>query len=600
MPSFLSKFTLLSGAVVAQFCIPHATAQEPVTIPSSIENQQSALIEGKLVNTTLADPPKVMPAGQAPAATAPAVPAPTSPIPVSPASVTPAVSNAVMPAPQAIPAASPCLTDGCGAFDFSKVPVTRAQPRLGFFTIPPTGKGEYSLLDWLHGKCRDEAPKSGYPAFALMGPSFYDANFAYLDKAKEKDWAEELKRIRVGDSMMVSFGGSAWNRFMSEGNSRLGTSANSYVLDRARLYTDIWYEDRFRLFTEVITAWSFMQDLAPLAVDQNKFDFLNLFTDIKLTPDDPTYLRIGRQELLLGSQRLISSLDWANTRRTFQGARLTRTTEKFDFDAFWLQPVIPNANRLDSVDNNVNFAGAWGTYKPKKGTSIDAYYLFLDDTNRRTQQGINFGSRTLHTLGGRYAGDIDNTYLWDVEGAVQVGSNRGRDVVAGMVSAGAGYHSKTLPWNPTAWIYYDFASGDKNPNAGNFNTFNQLFPFGHYYMGWADLIGRQNIHDVNMAIYLYPNKWITTWVQYHNFWLAERKDALYNIAGNAVRRDATGRAGNYVGSEIDYVVNFHIGPRSDLLIGYNRLIGGDFLKNTRSATRAVNSDVFFAQVGFRW
>ena len=50
---------------------------------------------------------------------------------------------------------------------------------------------------------------------------------------------------------------------------------------------------------------------------------LNLFADIKLGQflNGPAYLRVGRQELLYGSQRLISTLDWVNTRRTFQGIK---------------------------------------------------------------------------------------------------------------------------------------------------------------------------------------------------------------------------------------------------------------------------------------
>ena len=116
----------------------------------------------------------------------------------------------------------------------------------------------------------------------------------------------------------------------------------------------------------------------------NKSDFLNLFVDAKIANLDgnPAYVRVGRQELLFGSQRLISPLDWANTRRTFQGVRAFRQTDKWDFDLFWVQPVIANANRLDSVDNNQNFVGAWATYRPKKGQTIDAYYLMLDNTNQ--------------------------------------------------------------------------------------------------------------------------------------------------------------------------------------------------------------------------
>ena len=50
-------------------------------------------------------------------------------------------------------------------------------------------------------------------------------------------------------------------------------------------------------------------------------DILNLFVDVNLLEWDnhPVVARVGRQELLLGSQRLISTLDWANTRRTFEG-----------------------------------------------------------------------------------------------------------------------------------------------------------------------------------------------------------------------------------------------------------------------------------------
>jgi len=37
-----------------------------------------------------------------------------------------------------------------------------------------------------------------------------------------------------------------------------------------------------------------------------------------------------------------------------------------DFDLFWLQPVIPNANGLNSPDGNINLAGAWWSFRPEK------------------------------------------------------------------------------------------------------------------------------------------------------------------------------------------------------------------------------------------
>lgn len=61
---------------------------------------------------------------------------------------------------------------------------------------------------------------------------------------------------------------------------------------------------------------------------------------------------------------------------------------------------------------------------------------------------------------------------------------------------GYGYNFKDATATPPLWLYYEYASGDANPGEGN--TFNQLYPFGHYYLGYLDLIARQNIQDLSV------------------------------------------------------------------------------------------------------
>jgi hypothetical protein len=502
--------------------------------------------------------------------------------------------------PKAEPAPAPECD--CG-FDFKKVPRVRPFPRPGNFPVPPTGPGYYSALDQLRGECLKAPPKYPYPRFGLIQPSFFDLdNFSYLDDPKntEHDFFDPLKRVRLGDNWLFTTGGDVRSRFENKYNDRLTQRDNNYTLYRTRVYTDLWYRDDLRVFVEYIGAWSVDQDLARLPIDENKSDLLNAFVDVKLADlgGNPAYVRVGRQELLFGSQRLISPLDWANTRRTFQGVRGFRQTEKWDFDLFWVQPVLVDADRFDSVDNNQNFVGAWGTYRPKKGQAIDAYYLMLDNTNRVTQLGIPRGNFTRHTIGARYSGNFERNpnILFDSETAFQFGSQNGRDVFAAMTTQGLGYNLKDAPMSPTAWVYYDYASGGRNGAA----TFNQLFPFGHFYLGWIDQVGRQNIHDLNFHLYFYPNKWITTWLQFHNFWLADRRDALYNAAGNAIRRDPNGRAGSFVGHEIDVVMNFHLSKHLDLLSGYSHLFGGEFLRNTSGPNAAQNAGFYFFQASYRW
>ncbi|MBX7106800.1 MAG: alginate export family protein [Gemmataceae bacterium] len=439
-------------------------------------------------------------------------------------------------------------------------------------------------------------------SYGFYQPSFFDTDFRYLDK-KDAVWGDfwdPLKRIHPNDCWLFSMGGQAWYRHVNEVNSRLEGRGNNYGLFRGRLYADAWYRDEFRVYVEGIYADSFWQDLAPLPIDRDRGDFLNLFVEIKAGElnDRPVYVRVGRQEMLFGSQRLVSTLDWANTRRTFQGVRAYRADEKFDVDLFWVQPVIPEASRLDSVDNNQNFAGLWTTYKPRKGTSVDAYYLFLDNTNPVAVG--EFGARSgfnAHTLGTRYAGDYCNV-LWDFEAMLQLGEWSNQTLVAGSTTAGLGYHWKDRPMNPQAWVYYDWASGESHPGQGGTrNTFQQLFPFGHYYFGYLDLIGRQNIHDLSAQFVLFPEKWITLIMQGHRFWLAEPGDSLYAANGRVLRNDATGRAGQDVGTEIDLVASFHLTAHSDLLFGFSKLFRGTYIENTGPA---VSPELYYVQYGYRW
>jgi len=92
---------------------------------------------------------------------------------------------------------------------------------------------------------------------------------------------------------------------------------NDFSLARLRLYANYEINDRFRFFAEGIFAEVAANDeYIPRGIDRNRGDFLNLFLDVKLPNLFDTNVRVGRQELSFGDQRLISPLDWANVRRT--------------------------------------------------------------------------------------------------------------------------------------------------------------------------------------------------------------------------------------------------------------------------------------------
>jgi Alginate export len=523
---------------------------------------------------------------------------------------------------QPSPAAqAPCATCGqaSSGFDWSKVPQPQVIPRPGWFLLPPDGEGYYTALDMFRGEKKDKWTPSPYtPIFCN---TFWDADFRYLDKpdGQPVDFFDRLKRMHFGDDWMLSIGGEFRDRYVNEiggANGRLNGKDQRYDLMRNRVYGDLWYQDRFRVYVEFLDAQSFGQSLPPLAIDIDRSDLLNAFVDIKLGEfgDNPLYARIGRQEMFFGSQRLISPLEWSNTRRTFEGARAFWHSECFDVDAFWVRPVQNYPNRFDAADANRQFAGAWATYRPSKEQTIDLFWLYLDEdlpVGLGKTTGGRFGY-DVHTVGGRYNGyakmsDLSSraeglcgSLLWDIEGAYQFGDYSNRLIAAGMTSTGVGYSFAGLPMEPQLWAYYDYASGTPNPDGtGTWSTFNQMFPFGHYYFGYLDEIGRENIHDLNFQASLYPAKWITFLSQYHFFRLDQAKDALYGTSPGypVVRRDPTGRAGTDVGQELDLFLNFTLDRHSTLQIGYSKLFAGDFIKQTGVNT---SPELFYVQYYFRW
>jgi hypothetical protein len=487
---------------------------------------------------------------------------------------------------------------------WTKVPPVTPMPRPGLFLLPPGGPGYYCLLDLLRHNERPDRPKQPFMPVSGCFFSFFDADFRYLDDPNntQHDWLDPLKRMHPNDNWLLSLGGEFRYRFMDEIDSRLSGKNNTYSLLRERAYADIWFRDRARIYVEFIGAQIDGNTLPPLAIDRNPADFQNLFVEIKLleAAGSPVEARVGRQELLYGSQRLISPLDWANTRRTFQGAKMFWHGSDWDIDAFWVKPMITSPNIIDSWDVNQNFSGAWATWKPKKGTTWDLYILNLTNSAPVfTGAGGLKGGQSITTFGSRTAGDFDGRFLWDFEGMVQTGIRANQEVVAGSYTVSLGYCAKCLPWTPTFWVDDDWASGNRNPGvAGQTNgTFNQLFPFGHYYGGWIDFVGRQNINDANMQLAVYPARWLTTLLQFHNFNLVSPKDALYNKSGAVLRVSPAGTAGMYVGDELDFAENVHLTQHQDIFLGYSRFYSGTFIKKTGNP---LSSDFFYFQYSYKW
>ncbi|HUY35487.1 MAG TPA: alginate export family protein [Pirellulales bacterium] len=468
-------------------------------------------------------------------------------------------------------------------------------------------------------------PKTN-PATTAYKGVYYDNDFSYLNDPENQDvyLGDLLKQIKTTPNSVLDMGGEYRMRDHHEFNfrnsgpvgSNLKGLSDDFLLQRERLYVNWRYGKRFRFYGEAINATSSFQRYTPRNIEVNPWDALNLFVDGQLLDGARGELwgRGGRQELLYGAQRLISPLDWVNTRRTFDGGKMFWKGDEWNIDAFWTEPVLPGQHILGSTgpttgrithefdhpDSGQMFAGTYATYKGIKDHALDYFYLlYLEDKAPNIENAIFAKNFVANTFGTRFFGR-QGSWLYEIEGGYQFGTWGNGIQSSGYYVLGGGYELSERPWKPTLWTYYDWASGNRNPNSANHGTFIQMFPFAHKYFGFMDLVARQNIRDLNFQLTATPNNKTTLLAWYHIFELDQARDSLYNSQGLAIRTDPTGKSGRNVGQEIDATVQYQINPRADVLIGYSHFFAGSFVKNTNPVGVSGNADFYYSQWSYRF
>ncbi|MBP86780.1 MAG: hypothetical protein CMJ64_08695 [Planctomycetaceae bacterium] len=430
---------------------------------------------------------------------------------------------------------------------------------------------------------------------------FYANDFSYLCDGCESYFGDSLKRIPVGDCWTLDVGGQYRMRFHSEQNfnnvpggvvtNSLGLTGDddNFLLHRTRLYVNAEYGSHFRFYGEMLDALNELGSGGPRPIEENRTEMQNLFGEVKGIDVGPGTLgaRVGRQEIVLGSRRLVSALDWGSTRRTFDGARLMYKGDSWDVDGIWLRPMKRNAahaRKLDAPNLDRQMYGMYANYKGLCRDHLEAYWLALD------YEDVGASGFRYDTVGARYWGGKDD-WLYELEGGVQFGTNADNtDHSAGFVAAGLGRKFSSAKFKPTVWFWYDWASGDDTVGNG----FHHYEPLAHMYNGFMDLFGRRNLQDINIQATAALSEKLKLLVWYHYFSLANGNDVPYNVSMTPFAGGLLPTGSQDLGHEIDFVLTRTLTPRSSILFGYSHFFAGNYFATTAGVP--FNGDADFGYV----
>lgn len=351
------------------------------------------------------------------------------------------------------------------------------------------------------------------------------------------------------------------------------------ILERTRLYFDVDVIDPVRVYIELQDSRQWGEEASTVA-DTADVDVKQGYVEFRKVDGAPLNVRAGRMEVAsLGDGRLTSPSDWHNVGRSWDGVHATWTPGDWVVHGIAVNLKEANLTGGDAGDDHW-FGGLYASYRGLKDHELDAYVFHrsLSDRTFPAEVGGRKGERWDVSPGFRAKG---KNGAWDYTGEVvgQFGSQAGDPVRAWAGAATLGY-TFDAAWKPRLGAEYAYASGDRDPTDGEVNTFDPLFPFGHYFHGHMDLVGWRNLNAAMVSFRVAPGGTLTVHLDAHAFRLAEEEDAWYAATGAGVRRDKTGSSGHDIGQEIDLYAKWKWWDRVAFWAGYSHFFPGGFVSQT--------------------
>ncbi|MEM8562029.1 MAG: alginate export family protein [Pseudomonadota bacterium] len=286
-------------------------------------------------------------------------------------------------------------------------------------------------------------------------------------------------------------------------------------------------------------------------------------------------LTLGRQEIALGSQRLVGTRDGTNVRRNWEGMRLVTPLADWNVQAIALQLVQVDSDGAfnDESTSGRQLAGVYAT-KMLPWTGLDVYYLYARFKDRETIEGVADEQR--QSLGMRIFGESGSVF-WNWEAVAQGGTFGGKTIRAWTLASNTGVR---LPgsWNPELTLSTNVASGDKNPGDGRLETFNALYPRGNYFSDLAQL-APANFFNLNPYLTLQPREDVFISLDVNFYWRLQKDDGIYSPPSNLLRTPGGSRE-RFVNTAVSLSVEWELNPRWLLALSLTHSQPEEFISET--------------------
>lgn len=379
---------------------------------------------------------------------------------------------------------------------------------------------------------------------------------------------DELKYIplsNVDARTYLSFGANIRERF-EVNDANFGTGGNqqdSYLLSRTEAHADLRIAGQVQMFFQLQSDTApRKQHLSP--VDQNRLDVEQGFVAVsEPCRDGAVTIRVGRLQIGFDLQRFLSVRDGPNVRQSYDGASVAYTRGPWRVNALYTHPVeTRDASPFDDYSSpHLSFGLLRIERQVTTSSSLSAYVGRFRQDDARFPSASGNERRDLVEV--RYTG-VSGRFDWDAEAMSQNGRIGAQAIHAWATGVVIGLTLDSTTVRPRISLQFDAASGDKNPTDNQLNTFNPLFPSGHYFTT-AGYTTYANLVHVKTEFSLSPltNLKLSSGIGVE--WRETIADAIYTLPDVPVP-DTAGRGGRYVGTYAQFRADCGLTPHIALAL----------------------------------
>ncbi|MBW8184331.1 alginate export family protein [Shewanella nanhaiensis] len=404
---------------------------------------------------------------------------------------------------------------------------------------------------------------------------------------------ERMKYIPLNSEgdMYVTLGGEVRprgefyiNRFSKESND-----VNFYS-HRIALHTNIQIGTSFRGFMEFYHGYT-SHDTEFAEYDE--LDWHQGFIEYKASGEivDDWYIRAGRQEMSLGSARLVGFREGPNIRRSFDMLRMHMKSADFRLQAFYGREVIPEfgvfdnkSNIFDKEENNPKLWGAVSEFVvPGDFGKNELYYLGFHVNHARFNDVT--GEEKRHSLGLRRAGSLSEAFSYNTEFTYQFGDIGDSKIQAFNFETDWNYTFHHSIWKPNLGLKLEWSSGDDKQGDGEINTFNPMFVNPAYY-SVIKIITPANMASLHPSLTVYPTENLKLYLEWAWFQRVSEEDGLYRVTRFLSREPGEGNS-KYIGQQLGFKLTYKFNSFWSFDFDISYFKAGRFLEQTGDAEDIV-------------